>query len=97
MIVTFRYAGAALIFGTVAASSFVWGLINHFLACGFALVASLIAVRCIDRAFVNIAHREMARIYGADWGHATIISRGRGCSLWPRSSFSRLSMSSDRR
>lgn len=76
MVVTIRYAAAALIFAAVAGSNFFWGFINHYFACGFALVGSFIAARCIERAFIKSAHREMARIYGADWCYADHYQSG---------------------
>lgn len=66
----FRNAVAALSFTTVAGSNFLWGFMDDYLACVLALVASFIAARSIERAFVSSAHRQMARIYGADWGSA---------------------------
>lgn len=66
----FRNAVAALSFTTVAGSNFLWGFMDDYLGCVLALVASFIAASCIERAFVRSAHREMARIYGADWGYA---------------------------
>ncbi|WP_035665521.1 hypothetical protein [Bradyrhizobium sp. Ec3.3] len=69
MVENFRNAAAALTFATVAGSNFLCGFMDNYLACVLALGASFIAARCVERAFVKSAHREMARTYGADWGY----------------------------
>ncbi|MCP3463692.1 MULTISPECIES: hypothetical protein [unclassified Bradyrhizobium] len=64
---TFRIAAAALAFAAVVGSNILAELMNNYLACSLGLVASFIVWRRVELSFMNRAHREMARLHGADW------------------------------
>ncbi|MCP3392378.1 hypothetical protein NLM27_26895 [Bradyrhizobium sp. CCGB12] len=66
MVKAIRNSVLILTFIIVAGSNILWGFMNSYLACGFALAASLTVGICIERVFVKRSHREMIRRHGRD-------------------------------
>ncbi|OPY95228.1 hypothetical protein A5906_09585 [Bradyrhizobium sacchari] len=70
MIRAIRNTVMALTFVVVAGGNILWDFVNSYIACGLALAASVVAGVCVERAFINRAHREMIRLHGVDWHSA---------------------------